>query len=136
LYPVETYVAANNVEDVGNGVYHYDIRNHLLEEIKTGNFGKVLAHAALDQEMCAKAPAVFIWTAFFRRSKWKYAQRAYRYIYLDAGHVAQNLALAAASINCGSCQVGAFFDDEVNSVVDVDGVEESTILLSAVGYPK
>jgi SagB-type dehydrogenase family enzyme len=136
LYPVETYLAANNVEDVGNGVYHYDIRNHLLEEIKTGNFGKVLAHAALDQEMCAKAPAVFIWTAFFRRSKWKYAQRAYRYIYLDAGHVAQNLALAAASINCGSCQVGAFFDDEVNSVVDVDGVEESTILLSAVGYPK
>ena len=136
LYPIETYIAANNVEDVEKGVYHYNIQNHLLEEIVLGDFGVKLAHAALDQEMCADASAVFIWTAVFRRSKWKYSQRAYRYIYLDVGHIAQNLALAAASITCGSCQVGAFFDDEVNSIVGIDGIEESTICLSVVGYPK
>jgi SagB-type dehydrogenase family enzyme len=90
----------------------------------------------MDQEMCAAAPLVFVWTAFFRRSKWKYAQRAYRYIYLDAGHVAENLALAATSIICGSCQIGAFFDDEINSIVGVDGTEESAICLSIVGRPK
>ena len=72
LYPIETYISANNVEGLENGIYHYNIRNHLLEEIKTGNFGDALAHAALDQKMCAVAPAVFIWTAFFGRSKWKY----------------------------------------------------------------
>ena len=136
LYPIETYIAANNVEEVEKGVYHYNIKNHLLEEIKLGEFGDKLAHAALDQEMCADASVVFIWTAVFRRSKWKYSQRAYRYIYLDAGHIAQNLALAAASIACGSCQVGAFFDDEVNSIVGIDGIEESAICLSVVGYPK
>ena len=136
LYPIETYIAANNVEDVEKGVYHYNIKNHLLEEIKLGNFGDNLAHAALDQEMCANASVVFIWTAIFRRSKWKYSQRAYRYIYLDAGHIAQNLALAAASIACGSCQVGAFFDDEINSIVGIDGTEESAICLSVGGYPK
>jgi SagB-type dehydrogenase family enzyme len=136
LYPIETYIAANNVEDVEKGVYHYNIKNHLLEEIILGNFGVKLAHAALDQEMCVDASAVFIWTSVFRRSKWKYSQRAYRYIYFDAGHIMQNLALAAASITCGSCQVGAFFDDEVNSIVGIDGIEESTICLSVVGYPK
>ncbi len=136
LYPIETYIAANNVEDIEKGVYHYNIKNHSLEEIKLGSFGVNLAHAALDQEMCADASVVFIWTAVFRRSKWKYSQRAYRYIYLDAGHIAQNLALAAASIACGSCQVGAFFDDEVNSIVDIDGIEESAICLSVGGYPK
>ena len=136
LYPVETYIAANNVEDVESGIYHYNIRNHLLEEIKTGNFGEALAHAALDQRMCATAPAIFIWTAVFERSKWKYSQRAYRYIYLDAGHVAENFALAATSITCGSCHVGAFFDDEINSIVGIDGSEESGICLSVVGYPK
>ena len=136
LYPIETYIAANNIEDVESGIYHYNIKNHLLEEIKTGNFGDALAHAALDQQICATASAVFIWTAIFERSKWKYNQRAYRYIYLDAGHIAENLALAAASINCGSCQVGAFFDDEINSIVDIDGVEESTICLSVIGHPK
>ena len=136
LYPIETYIAANNVEDLEKGIYHYNIKNHLLEEIKLGNFGDNLAHAALDQEMCADASVVFIWTAVFRRSKWKYSQRAYRYIYLDAGHIAQNLALAAVSITCGSCQVGAFFDDEINSIVGIDGTEESTICLSVVGHPK
>ena len=136
LYPIETYIAANNVEGLKEGIYHYNIKNHLLEEIKLGNFRDKIAHAAFDQEMCADASVVFIWTAVFRRSKWKYSQRAYRYIYLDAGHIAQNLALAAVSINCGSCLVGAFFDDEINSIVDVDGTEESAIYLSVVGHPK
>ncbi len=136
LYPIETYVATNNVQDVECGIYHYNIKKHLLEEIKTGNFGDALAHAALDQKMCATASAAFVWTAIFSRSKWKYKQRAYRYIYLDAGHVAENLALSAASINCGSCQVGAFFDDEINAMVDIDGTDESAICLSVVGHPK
>lgn len=136
LYPIETYIAANNVEDIEKGVYHYDIKDHSLEEIRTGNFGGDLAHAALDQKMCANASVVFIWTAVFRRAKWKYAQRALRYIYLDAGHIAQNLALAATSIACGSCEVGAFFDDEINSIVGIDGTKESTICLSVVGHPK
>jgi SagB-type dehydrogenase family enzyme len=136
LYPIETYIAANNVEDIEKGIYHYNIKNHLIEEIKLGNFGEKLARAALSQEMCADASVVFIWTAIFKRSKWKYSQRAYRYVYLDAGHITQNLGLAVTSINCGSCEVGAFFDDEINSILGIDGTEESTICLSVVGHLK
>jgi SagB-type dehydrogenase family enzyme len=136
LYPIETYIGVNNVQDVDRGIYHYNINDHSLEEIKTGNFGNAIAHAALDQTICAIAPVVFIWTAMFNRSKWKYAQRAYRYVYLDAGHIAQNLALAATSITCGSCQVGAFFDDEINSILDLDGEDESVIYLTVAGHPK
>jgi len=136
LYPIETYIAVNNVEELSEGIYHYNIENHLLEEIKLGNFGNEVAQAALDQKMCAYSSVVFIWTAVFRRSEWKYSHRAYRYIYLDAGHIAQNLALAATSIGCGSCHVGAFFDDDINSIVMVDGTKESSICLSAVGHLK
>ena len=136
LYPIETYIAANNVEDIEQGLYHYNIKSHLIEEIKLGNFGEKLARAALDQEMCADASVVFIWTAVFRRAKWKYSQRAYRYIYLDAGHIAQNLGLAVTNVGCGSCEVGAFFDDEINSLLGIDGTEESTVCLSVVGHLK
>ena len=136
LYPIETYIAANNVEEIEQGLYHYNIKSHLIEEIKLGNFGEKLARAALDQEMCADASVVFIWTAIFRRAKWKYSQRAYRYIYLDAGHIAQNLGLAVTSVGCGSCEVGAFFDDEINSLLGIDGTEESTVCLSVVGHLK
>jgi SagB-type dehydrogenase family enzyme len=136
LYPTETYIAANKVEELDSGVYHYNIQNHTLELLKIGSFGDELAHAALNQKMCSNASVVFIWAAIFQRSKWKYSQRAYRYVYLDTGHIAENLALAAVSINIGSCEVGAFFDDEINSLIGVDGEKESAILLSAVGYPK
>lgn len=136
LYPIETYIVANNVESLAVGVYHYSIKLHLLEEVKLGDFTNDVAKAALGQGMCSKAAVVFVWTALFDRSKWKYKQRAYRYIYLDAGHIAQNLALAAVGLGLGSCQVGAFFDDEMNEVVDVDGVYESVIYLSVVGCPR
>lgn len=135
LYPIETYLIANNVNDLKKALYHYSIKSHMLEELELGNFSITMARAALGQEVLLCAAAVFVWTAIFDRSKWKYKQRAYRYVYLDAGHIAQNLALAATSIGLGSCQVGAFYDDEVNEVVGVDGEEESTIYLSAVGYP-
>jgi SagB-type dehydrogenase family enzyme len=85
--------------------------------------------------MCADAPVVFIWTAIFERSRWKYGQRAYRYVYLDAGHVAAHLALAAVATGLGSCQIAATFDDEVNDLLGVDGVDESVLYMSVVGRP-
>jgi SagB-type dehydrogenase family enzyme len=136
LYPIETYLVANNVSELQKAVYHYDLERHALEKLKSEDFTKKIGQAALEQKTCTEASVVFVWTAIFERSKWKYAQRAYRYIYLDAGHIAQNLALAATSIGLGSCQIGAFFDDEINQIIGVDGADESTIYLSAVGHPK
>jgi SagB-type dehydrogenase family enzyme len=135
LYPIETYLAINSVESLKPGLYHYRIKDHDLELLREVYIGEELAHAALEQEMCAQAPVVFIWTAMFARSCWKYGQRAYRYVYLDAGHIAAHLALGAESIGLGSCQIAATFDDEVNSLLGVDGKEESAIYLSVVGQP-
>ena len=103
---------------------------------RKGEFRRVISRAALDQGMASEANVVFAWTAVFERSKWKYKQRAYRYIYLDAGHIAQNFALAAVSLGLGSCQIAALYDDEVNELLDVDGEEESILYLSAVGFPR
>ncbi len=135
LYPVETYAVVNRVEDLPMGVYHYNVRDHLLEELAQGDYRREITNAALEQDMCFECAVVFVWTAIFNRSKWKYRQRAYRYIYLDAGHIAQNLALASVSLGLGSCQVGALFDDEVNRILGIDGAEESVVYMSVVGHP-
>ena len=135
LYPIETYVVINNVRKLQAGVYHYSVRNHDLEQIKQGEFQQTIAMAALGQEMCGSAAAVFIWTAVFERCKWKYGQRAYRYIYLDTGHIAENLSLAAVSLNLGSCEIGALYDDHVNAIVGIDGTEESVLCMAVVGIP-
>ncbi len=136
LYPVETYVAVNDVMGVAPGVYHYSVKHHALELIRKGHLGEEVARAALDQGMCASAPVVLMWTAMFERSRWKYGERAYRYVYLDAGHMAQNLALAAVSLGLGTCQIAATYDDEVNELLGVDGEEESVLYMTVVGRPK
>jgi SagB-type dehydrogenase family enzyme len=134
-YPIETYVVANNVEGIDQGVYHYAICSHELEQLAVGDLRATVAAAALDQQMCALAPVVFVWTAIFARTEYRYRQRAYRYIYLDAGHIAENLALAAVGLSLGSCQVGAFYDDEANTLVGVNGADESVVYMSVVGVP-
>ncbi|KYK21512.1 hypothetical protein AYK25_03445 [Thermoplasmatales archaeon SM1-50] len=135
LYPIETYLVVHRVHGVECGVYHYDILHHRIEQLKKGDYRNAIAQAALDQTMCAQAAIVFVWSAMFNRSKCKYKQRAYRYIYLDAGHIAENLALACVSQGLGSCQIAALYDDEVNSIIDVDGKDESSLYLSVVGVP-
>jgi len=133
LYPIETYVLINRVSDLSPGIYHYDVRQHSLEVIREGDFGMDLAYAALGQTMLQEAALVFIWTAVIARSKWKYADRAYRYIYMDAGHIGQNAYLAAEALGLGCCAVGAFFDDEVDSVIGIDGKDEISVYLCAIG---
>ncbi len=136
LYPVETYCQINNVEGLKPGVYHYQVPYHALTLLREGSFGLDLARAALGQKMLRDSAFNLVWTAVIERSKWKYEQRAYRYIYLDAGHIAQNAALAAVSCGLGSCQVGAFFDEEVNRVIEIDGEAEFAVYMSSFGIPK
>ena len=136
LYPVETYLILNNVEGIEPGVYHYNVKNHQLDQLKRGDFRMDIARAALDQDMAYSANVIFVWTALFERSKWKYKQRAYRYVYLDTGHIAENLALAAVALGLGTCQIGALYDDEVNELIDIDGEEESILYMSTVGDPQ
>jgi SagB-type dehydrogenase family enzyme len=133
LYPIETYVVVHRVDGLEPGVYHYSVLNHALEQLEVGDFRLLTARAALDQRIAHDADAVFIWTAVFTRSKWKYGQRAYRYVYLDAGHIAQNVALAAVAQGVGSCQIAALYDDEANALLGVDGQEESTVYMTVVG---
>jgi len=147
LYPIETYVVVNKVEGLELGLYHYRVAgvdtlerpivegSHSLEQLKTGDLRAEITEAALDQPMCGKAGAVFLWTAVFARSEWKYRERAYRYVYLDAGHIAAQLSLAAVAQGLGSCPIAAFYDDEANAFLGVDGHSEAVIYMTAVGNP-
>ena len=135
LYPIETYLLVNRVEGLDPGLYHFDVETYQLDVLKLGNFSNEVTAGALDQRIAARASVVFIWSAIFQRSKWKYLQRAYRYIFLDAAHIAQNLALAAEGLGLGSCQIGAIYDDYLNELLDLNITEESVIYLSSVGKP-
>jgi SagB-type dehydrogenase family enzyme len=133
LYPVETYVAVHRVEDLEQGIWHFQVPGAALELIVPGDCRRELVEAGLGQDFLGTAAAVFIWTGVLNRARWKYRERAIRYLFLDAGHICQNLMLAATALGLGACPVGAFFDEEVEALVRVDGIEEVALYLAAVG---
>lgn len=135
LYPVETYVVAHRVEGLEPGAYHYAVLERALERLRAADLRAAAAAAALDQDIAGSADVLFVWSAVWRRSTWKYGQRAYRYVPLDAGHIAQNVALAAVALGLGSCQIAAFYDDEADTLVGLDGKDESVVYMTAVGRP-
>ncbi len=133
-HPLETYININRIENQNPGLYRYSPFEHKLVQLSEDkNISEQLAKACLGQDLFNKCAVSFIWTAVIQRSRWKYQQRAYRYIYLDAGHVCQNLYLACEALGLGCCAVAAFDDDEVNKILDIDGKEEFVIYLATVG---
>jgi len=135
LYPIETYAIVHNVDGVAPGVYHYAVLDHALEQLTAGDQRVAAARAALGQPIAATAAALFVWSAVLERSQWKYGERAFRYIFLDAAHIAQNVALAAVALGLGSCQIAAFFDDEAASLLGVDTKSEPVVYMTTVGRP-
>lgn len=133
LYPNETYVVVQAIDGMAEGVYHYDIRAHALGMLAEGDYSEELAQACLGQTWLSKAGAVFVWGAVVARCAWKYQNRAYRYLYLDAGHLGAQLQLAAQALGLGSCNVAAFFDDEVARLVGIDGRTEVPVYVTGVG---
>jgi SagB-type dehydrogenase family enzyme len=133
LYPFEVYLVVNNVQDLPRGIYHYAVMDHALEQIKSGDFREKITTAGLKQEMLGTANVTFVLSAIFDRTRYKYGERGLRYVYIEAGHIGQNICLQATSLGLGSCCVGAFLDDDLNKLIDVDGRKEAAIYVQAVG---
>ena len=133
LYPVETYLSVHNVNSLGQGLYHFQPADFSLEKLSDGSAADKVAAGALDQSFLAEAGVVFIWSAVLRRNFSKYGHRGMRYICMDAGHICQNLLLAGEGLGFGGCPVAAFYDDDLNELLGLDGDEESVIYLASIG---
>ena len=113
LYPLEVYVAIRRVTAIPDGVYHYDPRAHALEQRRQGDLLASLADMTIDQPMLRSANAVVLTSGIAERTMWKYGQRGYRYVWIEAGHLGQNTYLAAAAMGLGAVAIGGFFDQEI-----------------------
>lgn len=130
----ETYLLINRVEDVPPGLYRYLALEHrLAEESRDPDIARQIAAGCLNQQHILKSAATFLWTAVPGRMTWRYGERGYRYLHLDAGHVCQNLYLAALSVGCGVCAIAAFDDAVMNRLLGIDGEEQFLIYVATVG---
>jgi SagB-type dehydrogenase family enzyme len=132
-HSIEIYMIVNNVEGLEPGIYHYAVKQHSLEKIKSGNYSKYVIRSGSAQAMLGEADVTFVLAAVFDRIRQKYGERSFRYAYMEAGHVSQNIYLQAVSLGVGSVCVGEFFDEKVSELIGIDGIDEAVIYLHAVG---
>ncbi len=133
-HPFETYLYINRVEGVKPGFYFYNAGKHNLVLLDSEPETLENLWLACNRQNMVKGAAVnFIWSAIPNRTVWRYSARSWRYLYLDAGHVCQNLYLAGESINCGVCGIGAFIDEFINEYLGFDGENEFVIYLASLG---
>jgi SagB-type dehydrogenase family enzyme len=130
----ETYLLVNAVEGLEPGLYRFLAITHRLQQVDTDpTVARRVTGACSDQQFMLRSGAVFIWTAVPYRMTWRYGERGYRDLHLDAGHVCQNLYLAAEAAGCGVCAIAAFDDDVMNGILGINGTDQFVIYLATVG---
>lgn len=133
-HALETYLLVHRVSGLSRGLYRFMAIDHCLVHIETDStISRRMREACLNQDYVELSAVTFIWVTVPYRMIWRYGERGYRYLFLDAGHACQNLYLSAESIGCGVCAIGAFFDEEVNRLMNLDGETQFVIYMATVG---
>ena len=134
-HPFETYIHARAVEGLDQGIYRYLPLQHALYLKREGDLGAEIAEGCLGQTFAGRAPLCFIWSAVPYRTEWRYSVLSPKIIAIDAGHVCQNLYIAAEALQLGTCAIAAYHQTRMDELVGLDGEEEFVIYVAPVGRP-
>lgn len=133
-HPFETFLVISNVDGLAPGIYRYLAIEHSLLQIAAGSdFAEKISETCLKQSHIRDCPVSFWWCAVPERTTWRYSTRGYRYLLIDAGHICQNLYLAAGAIDCGVCAIGAFDDAGLNAFWNVNGTDQFFVYGATLG---
>jgi SagB-type dehydrogenase family enzyme len=134
LFPLEIFVFAQRVEGLPDGLHHYDVRGHELRTVRRGNLIPDLEPVLYTYPFIRNANLIFALSAVFHRTQKKYGPRGYRYVLLEAGHVAQNVCLAAAEQDLSTLCMGGFVDSRFNRMLGLEPTLEGVVYTVAAGY--
>lgn len=133
-HPVEAYLIAQNVQGLARGVYHYAPDRHRLERVRGALRAAQIEELLTGQRWFRDAAALFVMTAVFPRTLWKYpSARAYRVVLADAGHLGQTFCLAATWLGLAPFCTMALADTKIERAVRIDGMNESVLYVVGVG---
>lgn len=140
LYPLELYVVPlRPVEGLGDGLYHFNIKANTLEQLRGGNVFPELYDVTMRnqpnylQHILGEGALAVVITGVFSRTLGKYGNRGYRYVMFEAGHVMQNLLLAAVASGLQAFESAAFDDDLLSDFLGIHGVEEAPLYYGIIG---
>jgi SagB-type dehydrogenase family enzyme len=133
LYPLEIFLHSSNGNELEAGLYHYDPLRNSLRLLVDGDMSRKISEAMVQREVAMDISMTVFITAMFERSTFKYGNRGYRFVFLEAGHVAQNMNLTATALGLGCVNIGGFFDADIDALLGLDGLTHSTIYMQGIG---
>lgn len=126
LYPVETYMISEAIESLGPTVFHYNPSEHALEILWP-------LDSSLNLKDLARKPddlhfsSLIVFTSVWKRSSAKYGDLSYTHALLEAGHMSENILLAATALSLLTRPMAGFSDTELIDVLDLNPNEEQPI---------
>lgn len=136
-YPFETYLVINRVKGIKPGLYRFlPVEHKLLLIEENEQIAPVVQTACFGQTHIRDAAVVFIWAVIPYRTEWKYGYIAHKLIAIEAGHICQNLYLAAESIGGGACANLGYHQQAIDELIGVDGKDEFTVYVASTGKIK
>ncbi len=119
------------------GLYHYRPDIHSLEFLKEGYFNEFV------RQSCGVEPYIhspetigglIFSTSLIERVFLKYGERAYKFMLIETGLLANQLSMIVEAIGLGSCMLGGYLDDEVHEFLGVDGLLEAVQNVMVIGH--
>jgi SagB-type dehydrogenase family enzyme len=138
LYPVELLVVALRVSGLEKGIYrHVPISDSLALVGNRRSAEDAVGCLAVPEEIVSvsRMAAVLLLTGWPWRSMRKYGPRGLRFLFIEAGAIAQNVNLATEALGLGSVDCASFYDDELHEVLGIDGLECTVLHAVLIGQP-
>jgi SagB-type dehydrogenase family enzyme len=132
-YPLEVYLGIQRVGGLDSGIYHYNVKEHLLETLTVDREYLESLKEGLYYPWSRDAAIIFLITSVWSRNMMKYKDRGYRIILMEAGHLAQNLSLTATAIGIGCCNSVGFHNGQINKVLDIENEDEDSLYMAVLG---
>ena len=132
-YPLETYLVIQRVQEITPGIYHYNVKDHLLEKLSPGISEIESIKEGLLYPWAKEAAVIYIITAVWNRNFLKYKDRGYRMVLMEAGHMAQNLSLVSSALNLNCCNSTGFDNEKIDEILDITNEDEDSLYMALIG---
>ncbi len=137
MYPIEVYLAAMSGNELERTWYHYQVASHELARLDTPVLdAQALQRLVIADGLWDNAGGLLVLTGLFARTQKKYGERGYRFVLLDAGHLAQNILLACEDLGLAAISLGGFDDDGLARSLGLDTKKEAPVYAVLVGNRK
>ena len=133
-YPIELYFVVSDGHEPGEGVYRYDPGDHALDRVHSQDMRRDIYQMSLQQDPIIDAPVVLVITGVLERTAQRYGERAERFMYMEAGHVSQNIYLQSTALELGTVAIGAFDDEGIMELMELEDGEYPLYIMPVGHY--